>query len=777
MSKPSYALLHPGVQEAIWSMGWKELKPIQTEAIHAICETENHIVICAQTAGGKTEAAFLPVISKLAENPQPSVQVLYIGPLKALINDQFGRLEGLCEHLDIQVHRWHGDVPTSHKRALRETPSGILLITPESLESNFINFGTLVPKVYRDIAFVVIDELHSFLGNVRGIHLQSLLGRLAAGTGRKPRMIGLSATLADPKAACFFLAPDGPGSVQVIEDANSKRELKFGVKTYLRLPPHSGIGQPPRLQPAEALLLAEEFAATNQAINGGLEPFLEAKFSKTESKADAGVTDELDEIAEDIIRSFRVSTNLIFGNSKQSLEILADRLHERVRLEKWPADPFVVHHGSLSKDLREDAEASLKSGLPTTALCSSTLEMGIDIGSVRAVGQIDTPWAVASMVQRLGRSGRRPGEAAIMRLYVREESPNARSSLTDLLYPDLVRAIAMTHLMLAKWLEPADTNRMHLSTLIHQILSCLKQTGGLHAARLFQPLCECGPFRNVTKQQFQVLLRGLGENQLVEQIPQGELILGLVGERIANSFDFYAAFKSVEEFAVRTGSDDIGKLPADLIPPLGEFLILAGRRWRVDQIDTTSKQVFVSLSPGGKAVPFKGSGGELHPTVMCEMKAVLLSEDEPAYLDENSKILLRAARRVFRAADIAQSGLIKRPQSIQWFPWAGTRCHLTLALLAKAAGIKNEMDRLSITYHIDSLSKLELHFRSIVEGQIDELELVRRMPIRAVDKFDEFVPEELLDTANARDRLDIKAAEQAVEACRCSLSTDRSSSS
>ena len=136
--------------------------------------------------------------------------------------------------------------------------------------------------------------------------------------------------------------------------------------------------------------------------------------------------------------------------------MLADRLHERVRREKWPADPFVVHHGSLSKDLREDAEATLKSGVPTTALCSSTLEMGIDIGHIRAVGQLDTPWSVSSMVQRLGRSGRRAGETAIMRMYVREESPHAGSTLTDLLYPDLLRAIAMTRLMLAKWLEPFD---------------------------------------------------------------------------------------------------------------------------------------------------------------------------------------------------------------------------------------------------------------------------------------------------------------------------------
>ena len=289
--------------------------------------------------------------------------------------------------------------------------------------------------------------------------------------------------------------------------------------------------------------------------------------------------DALDEIADDISRNFKNSTNLIFGNGKMVIEDLADKLHERVREERWPGDPFFVHHGSLSRDLREDAEAALKSGVPTTALCSSTLEMGIDIGNVRAIGQIDTPWSVASMVQRLGRSGRREGEPAIMRMYVREDSPHSRSTLTDLLFPDLLRAIAMTRLMLEKWLEPFDQNRMHVSTLIHQILSFLKQTGGMPAADLYRALCQRGPFQNVSQAQFAALLRGLAGHDLVEQVPQGELILGLLGERITASFDFYAAFQSADEFVIRSGQEEIGKLPATIIPPVGEHFVLAGKHW------------------------------------------------------------------------------------------------------------------------------------------------------------------------------------------------------
>jgi len=184
MSKQAFSLLHAGIQAAVWKMGWKEFKPIQAQAIKAICETDKHLLICAPTAGGKTEAAFLPIISKLAANPQPSVQAIYVGPLKALINDQFRRLEELCTELEIPVHRWHGDVPTSRKKKLRDKPSGIVLITPESLESNFINYGVQVPRIYQHLSFVVIDELHSFFGNERGVHLQSLLSRLQNSVGR-----------------------------------------------------------------------------------------------------------------------------------------------------------------------------------------------------------------------------------------------------------------------------------------------------------------------------------------------------------------------------------------------------------------------------------------------------------------------------------------------------------------------------------------------------------------------------------------------------------------
>jgi ATP-dependent Lhr-like helicase len=761
MSQEVFSLLHPGIQEAVWKMGWKEFKPIQAEAIRTISETKNHLVICAPTAGGKTEAAFLPIISQIAADPKPSVQALYIGPLKALINDQFRRLEDLCNELDIPVHRWHGDVPASKKKALRDHPGGILLITPESLESNFINFGRQVPDVYRHLSFVVIDELHSFLNGVRGVHLQSLISRLKSIAGCSPRLVGLSATIANPESARSYIAPVAVESVQVIEDVSAKREIKFRVQTHLKQPPEEEIPQP-RLTPEQAWALADRFESATSVnaktvatwIKQNTQPVLDEDKPR----------DELDEIADDIIKNFQLSTNLIFGNRKDSIEDLADRLHERVRDEKWPADPFVVHHGSLSKDLREEAEAALKSGVPTTALCSSTLEMGIDIGNVRAIGQIDTPWSVSSMVQRLGRSGRRFDEPAVMRVYVREESPNHQSTLTDLLYPDLLRAVAMTRLMLIKWLEPFDQNQMHLSTLTHQILSFLKQTGGMRAPSLYQALCQRGPFRAVTQGQFELLLRELAKHDLIEQVPQGELILGLLGEKISKGFDFYAAFQTPEEYVIRNGKEEIGKLSAKNVPPVAEHFLLAGKRWQVVEIIPEQKLVLVVVSPGKKNLFFSDSEVEIHTRIVREMKEVLLSHDEPAYLDANSKLLLQAARKVACVVGLDQGDIIVGKQKVQWFPWVGTRTMRTLSLLAEADKISHQVDHLSITYRLPSPELFVAHLQKVVAMRTDAVVLARLMPVKTTDKFDGFLPEVLLDEANARSRLNVTEAFENCEA-------------
>ena len=206
-SDDAFYLLHPAIQRQLWDMKWTHLRPLQVEAIRAILSGRDHLILSAATASGKTEAAFLPVISKIADEPKGCIQALYVGPLKALINDQFGRIRDLCGHVEVPVHHWHGDVSATDKKRLIEHPGGVLLITPESLESLFVNRAPYLQKLFGRLKFVVIDELHSFLGNERGLHLRSLLCRLrlVQQAGEIFRLIGLSATIGDLSVAQRYI--------------------------------------------------------------------------------------------------------------------------------------------------------------------------------------------------------------------------------------------------------------------------------------------------------------------------------------------------------------------------------------------------------------------------------------------------------------------------------------------------------------------------------------------------------------------------------------------
>jgi ATP-dependent Lhr-like helicase len=209
-ARPAFERLARPIQQILWDMRWPSLRAVQEEAIHEILGGEADLIISAQTAAGKTEAAFLPILSRMHENPAGSVQTLYVGPLKALINDQFRRLERLCERAEIPVHRWHGDVDAGRKKALIDKPSGVLLITPESIESLMINRSTSLTRLFRSLQFVVIDEIHALVGSERGTHLRSLLYRLRRYVQDDYRIVGLSATLGDAfPVYAQWMRPDG----------------------------------------------------------------------------------------------------------------------------------------------------------------------------------------------------------------------------------------------------------------------------------------------------------------------------------------------------------------------------------------------------------------------------------------------------------------------------------------------------------------------------------------------------------------------------------------
>ena len=756
MSESSaFELLSKGVQKAIYDKGWGSLHPIQTEAIQTVYGSEDHLLISAQTAGGKTEAAFLPIISKIDEKASASVQALYVGPLKALINDQFMRMEDLCSNLSIPVHRWHGDVGATEKQSVLRQPSGILLITPESIEAIFLRRARSVPSLFCALEYVVIDELHSFLDNVRGVHLRSLLARIRNEAGCSPRMAGLSATLGDYDAAKRFLDTDHPEKVRLIENPSTTRQIRLGLKTFVRpFTTQNSKGEEKSFAiPVERI---PEVLARLASAHFQTDTPLHNYFTAEENQAfSLPRPDDIDLLANEVAAKFSTSTNLIFANSKSTLELLADRLHQLLA-RTGSTDNFVVHHASLSRSQRDDAEERLKSGIPTTAICSSTLEMGIDIADVRAVGQVQAPWTVSSMVQRLGRSGRRAGESSIFRPYTRDFTPHSDSTLSELLCPDLIQTVAMIELMLEKWLESPDADDLNLSTLVHQILSCLAQTGGMPAQKLFDLLVKSGPFRQVTPEIFQKVLKAMIQRSLVGSMPPDLLIVGTLGEFLTNSREFYAAFMGQEEFKVEYQGEAIGKIPPDKIPPKGENLLLGGRRWVV--LDVVQAELTILVAPSKDMRPpyFTSSGLGCGNRIAEKMKAVLQQDTIPAYLDATAVTLLRESRRVAALSGAAsKAGLVVGKAGVRLFPWAGAKIHATLWALAKSQGIITAMDRLSIAYRTINLQQLEEHFRFVLEEPHDPVVLASLILGKQVQKFDQYLDEDLLDRANSTRLLDL----------------------
>jgi ATP-dependent Lhr-like helicase len=723
--RSAFSLLHPSIQRELYRMGWTSLRAIQADAIRVILEGSKHLIVSAQTAGGKTEAAFLPILSSIVDEPAGGVRALYIGPLKALINDQFRRLEELCERAEIPVHRWHGDVGQSARKAFLAAPAGVLLITPESLEAMFINRPSELATLFGRLSYVVIDELHAFIGTERGVHLKSLLCRLAAKSTAPFRFVGLSATLGDTSMARQWLVPDAPDSVEVVVDGHKGKTIRLVVKGYLR---------------------TEDGDAT----------------SEDDQEGEPSAADE--KLVEDLIAAHYGDTALIFANSRARLEFYADLARRKLESQKLP-NRFRVHHGSLSKAEREDTEAALRSDTPTATFCSSTLEMGIDVGNVKAVGQIGAPWSVSSLAQRLGRSGRRDGEASVLRMYIEANEPGPNTPLVDRLFPQLLQAIAMTQLALEGWAEPPDVGRVHASTLVHQIMSVIAERGGAPAMNLFSELVAKGAFRNIDTQTFAKVLRGLGAEDIVEQTPEGDLILGLKGERIVRSHHFYAAFATPEELAVVHNGRTIGTVES--FPGMGAdgFLILAGRRWKIIEVDEDRKTILVQPSRGGRLPKFAGAGGaDIHFRVRQKMREVLLEDDFPPFLDATAREMLSRARRAAIETEVDQSSWVVDGTAVWLFTWASTRVNRTLQLIGNCIGGSIVQDEgIALKFENASKESIVKIYKSIREAPPEPNWLAGRVALKTIEKYDAFLPEDVLNAVFASNALDLSGALNVVD--------------
>jgi ATP-dependent Lhr-like helicase len=720
-------LLDPRIQRWIWDRGWQELRDIQESAIRAVLESERDILIAAATASGKTEAAFLPVLSRIAEQPYDGIRALYVGPLKALINDQFQRLEELCEQLEVPVTRWHGDAPAAAKKRARERPAGILLITPESLEAIFMRRPEDLARMFAQTEFVVIDELHAFLDSERGIQLASQLKRLERRALKRPRRIGLSATIGDLNIAAAWLTSTAPETVTIIRSGAAGNGLRLQIRGVT--------SADPKESPAGA---AQEGSAETEP-----------------HPANSGAA--LTQIAQHLFATLRGQGNhLVFAGSRKNTEALSDALRVLCETAGLPNE-FFPHHGNLSREAREGLEQRLKDGkVPTTAVATTTLELGIDIGSVESVAQVGAPSSISSLRQRIGRSGRRAGKPSVLRIYAVEEPLDVRSSLFDRLRVETVQAVAAIDLLIRQWIEPPRAGGLHLSTLLHQTLSLICERGGVLPQAAFDLLGGEGPFSAVTPAQYAALLRGMADG-LIEQAADQTLMLGKTGESLTSFYQFFAVFESFDEFSIIAGGKTLGTLSVKNALGPDDFIIFGGRRWRVLEIDDRTRKVFVEPAPAGRVPKFEGEAAPLHDELSGSLYRVYCDTAVPSYLDKVAQRHLQEGRQAFEQLGLRKTALIEDAGNIHLFPWCGTGKLDTLKLALRYAGLTVEQKRIHLSVGNADLARVQEVLRTLQQTTPPAEALTYLTEKLRNDKFDVYLPDALAREAFIHDKLELSA--------------------
>lgn len=816
----------PTIQRYIYQEGWQSLRAIQAAAGDAIFNTDANVLLSASTASGKTEAAFFPIITLMQENQPTSVGCLYIAPLKALINDQFGRLNDICAESGINVWHWHGDVSQDQKKKLMRHPSGILQITPESLEAMVMRRHSQLPHLFGDLRFIVIDEIHSFLRSDRGGQTLALIERLGRITGVNPRRIGLSATIGDPRDVGQILAA-GTGRGTVIPRIKAP-----GAKWRISME-HFWNGAATTGQQADSTASTDDLSTSNRgdatpadegagpygndgaevtSITGSLlnrtyqdgekikyNPFendvepsrpSEAKREMKDGspflrpwKQHAGTDSTLhkdngqgDGVPFDssilyLLSHTRGHKCLIFTNSREECETLCATLRQYCDVLHEP-DRFLIHHGNLSVSYRQGAEEMMKEENNITVCTTSTLELGIDIGRLERAFQIDAPFTVSSFLQRMGRTGRR-GAPSETWFVIREGAAEARALLPARIPWKLLQAIALVQLYLEeKWVEPPRKGRLPYSLLYHQTMSTLASEGEMTPRELASRVLTLSPFENISQEDFRTLLRYLIKIDHIETTERGGLIVGIAGEKVVNNFKFYAVFQENEEYSVRCESQEIGTIVKP--PPVRDKIAIAGRVWVVEEVDRKRHVVYCHPVKGVIPAYFGDEPGDIHTKILERMRQLLVSPPATPY----PYLLPHACQRLSQVLDgAAHSGL-----GVKWLlpmgekmycltPWLGSYAFLALERFlrircGKRLGLKG-FDSQRPYYMLFSMDVPPDEFFTILADEtgkpLDPMELLYPNETPIFDKYDDLLPVELTRKGFACGVLDIDGMLQRVK--------------
>ena len=711
------SLLAEPLRAWVEARGWKTLRPIQKEAIAALLAEpfgDADFLLSASTASGKTEAALLPLLTyvhRRSEQPRPSFEILYLSPLKALINEMVERAGELAGCVNRRAYRRHGDVSGTERAEMEARSRGVLLTTPESLEAQFIRSPDKLAFVFADLQAVIVDEVHAYFESPRGPQVMSLLARLeealAAERGRPdlriPR-IGLSATLGGEdgetgRAVRSFLRPESPERVRILCPETVSNPVEVHLRVFLEpAKPREAKRETPSLLPLEK-------------DGGGPGGWLE-------------ISPVLQGISRSLFDVFAgLQKGLIFTNSRREAEELAELLNRRAREKGLVLDPrkltpdpntksrhppeldaeflpetrlFWPHHGSLDAWLRSRAEKTMRDERQKSILvCTTTLELGIDVGTVEATAQVGPGFSVASLRQRLGRSGRREGMIPTLHACVREPAPGEETSPVERLHLPTFRTLAQIHLLERGVFEPPDLQRLNLSTLIQQLLSCVRQhqeEEGLDPAAARELLVGRGPFRSAGE-AFQPLVDRLSRklNPLLQE-QGGRLFLTDAGRRTVEHFTFYAAFATPQEYTIRAGSRRIGSFAPRYPYGPGDHFLFAGTYWEVIKADPARRILEVNRASGGRAPFFEGEAlAPSHP-VVTEMRRLYGSTG--GILPPRTRVNSEARKVVDEGRKAYRELFTEHARAIAYgtsdtllFPWVGTRKQITLVSALKWMGL------------------------------------------------------------------------------------------
>jgi ATP-dependent Lhr-like helicase len=599
--------LSPAVRyQIVNGLGWSGLRPVQALSTEAILDGANCVVV-APTAGGKTEAAFLPLLSKMDVEDWRGVSVLYVAPIRALLNNQEARLSKLTGLIGRRAGKWHGDVKEAARKRMIDEPPDVLAITPESLEAMLLSTRTPARRFLANVRAVVVDEVHAFAGDDRGAHLVSLLERIARIAESDIQRIGLSATVGDPEVIVAWLSGSSLRPQRVVDPGGARK--------------------PPELH--------LDFVGT------------------------------LDNAALLIDKLYPGTRRLVFVDSRRRVEELGHRLSQR------GVDVY-LSHSSLALSERTAAERAFEEGTNCVIVATSALELGIDVGDLDHVVQIDAPSSVSSFLQRMGRTGRRAGSTA-----------NCTFLATD--DDALLRAAAIIDLFRHGYVEPAGPSSWTPHVLAHQAIALAMQEQGSASHGWWSWIEGCSAFRDVSVEEREAIVRHMVNNDILVDA-DARLALGARGEKLYGAKHFlelYAVFSTPRVLRVMHGQTEVGVVNASFVQDKEQKVpnfVLAGRAWHINGVDWKGGTCSVEPAEAGAYPRWFGQPVSLDRSLCQAMRGILAGKDTDPAWSKRAVAQLELQREAHAFLDDGPLRLEEDPDGrCRWWTFGGGAGNRVLA--------------------------------------------------------------------------------------------------